>query len=53
MSIIVCPSNSIQAGSIQQEVNVCEFEEIGMDEDELRDAIREQDEWEADGIGDM
>jgi hypothetical protein len=40
-------------GFIQQEVNVCEFEEIGMDEDELRDALREQEEWEADGIGDM
>lgn len=49
----MCLSSSIQAGSIQQEVNVCEFEEIGMDEDEFRDAIREQEEWEADGIGDM
>ena len=32
---------------------MCEFEEIGMDEDELRDALREQEEFEADGIGDM
>jgi len=39
--------------SIQREVNVCEFEEIGMDEDELRDAISEQAQWDEDGIGDM
>jgi len=32
---------------------MCEFEEIGMDEDELRDAMREQEQWDEDGIGDM
>jgi hypothetical protein len=38
--------------SIQREVNVCEFEEIGMNEDELRDALSEQAQWDEDGIGD-
>lgn len=49
----MCLSSLIRVGSIQQEVNVCEFEEIGMNEDELRDALREQAQWDEDGIGDM
>lgn len=49
----MCLSSLIRAGSIQQEDNVCDFEEIGMNEDELRDALIEQAQWDEDGIGDM
>lgn len=32
---------------------MCDFEELGMNEDELRDALIEQAQWEEDGIGDF
>jgi hypothetical protein len=32
---------------------MCDFEELGMNEDELRDALIEQAQWDEDGVGDL